>query len=107
MAYVLEDHVTLEVKRFDRMYLKVYVPQLQWDRGVVEFLRFHSGHQFPSSAMMSPITRTFAASIEQFVTSNTHATIFHMLGLDSRRLDIPDRKPLEIDYGQPIHEIIG
>ena len=32
---VLEDHMTLEVEGIDRMYLNVYVPQLQWDRGVV------------------------------------------------------------------------
>jgi len=70
VADVLEDHVTLEVDGIDRMHLNVYVPQLQWDRGVVRFLRFHRGHQFPSSAMMTHITRAFVESIEQFVTSN-------------------------------------
>ncbi len=43
---------------------------MQWDRGVVGFLRFHRGHQFPSSAMMAPITRAFVDSIEQLVTSH-------------------------------------
>ena len=31
---VLKDHVVLEVECIDRMYLNVYVPQLQWARGV-------------------------------------------------------------------------
>lgn len=70
VADVLKDHVTLEVEGIDRMYLNVYVPQLQWDLGVVGFLRFHRGHQFPSSAVMAPITRSFVDSIKQFVTSN-------------------------------------
>lgn len=70
VADVLEDHVTLEVEGIDRMYLNVYIPQLQWDRGVVGFLRPDRGHQFPSSAVMAPITRAFVDSIEQFVTSN-------------------------------------
>ncbi len=34
---VLREHVTLEVESIDRMYLNVYVPQLQHERGVVAF----------------------------------------------------------------------
>ena len=37
--------------------------------------------------------------------TDIHATVLHLLGLDPRRLDVPGRKRLEIDYGQPIHEI--
>lgn len=70
MADVLQDHVTLEVEGIDRMYLNVYVPQLQWDRGVVGFLRFHRGHQFPSSAVMAPITHAFVTAIERFVAAH-------------------------------------
>ena len=33
VADVLSDHVTLEVEGIDRMYLNVYQPQLQTDRG--------------------------------------------------------------------------
>jgi hypothetical protein len=36
-----------------------------------------------------------------------HATILRQLGLDSRRLEVPGRKRLEIDHGRPIHEIIA
>jgi hypothetical protein len=31
----------------------------------------------------------------------------YLLGLDARRLEIPGRKRLEIDYGQPIRQIIA
>src|SRR5213082_78792 len=51
VAEVLREHVTLEVKGIDRMYLNVYVPALQRAGGVASFFRFHRGHQFASSAV--------------------------------------------------------
>jgi hypothetical protein len=39
--------------------------------------------------------------------TDLHATVFHLLGLDPIRLEIPGRKRLEIDRGQPIHEIFA
>ncbi|HXI51863.1 MAG TPA: DUF1501 domain-containing protein, partial [Candidatus Saccharimonadales bacterium] len=39
--------------------------------------------------------------------TDIHATLLRQLGLDSRKLEIPGRKRLEIDHGNPIHEIIG
>jgi Protein of unknown function (DUF1501) len=38
--------------------------------------------------------------------TDLHATIYHLLGLDPRRLEIPGRKRLEMDYGQLIHEVL-
>ena len=66
VAEVLEEHVTLEVEGIDRMYLNVYVPQLQREQGVASFFRFHRGHQFASSALMDPISKTFVAALEAF-----------------------------------------
>jgi len=43
------EHVTLEVESIDRMYLNVYIPKLQCERGVVGFFRYHRGHPFASS----------------------------------------------------------
>jgi hypothetical protein len=48
---VIRQHVTLEVESIDRMYLNVYQPKLQSERGVASFLRFHRGHTFASSAL--------------------------------------------------------
>ncbi len=66
VAEVLRNHVTLEVEGIDRMYLNVYVPQLQRELGVVGFLRYHLGHRFASSAMLAPISDAFRKSIETF-----------------------------------------
>src|SRR5580692_6778236 len=66
VAEVLDEHVTLEVEGIDRMYLNVYVPQLQREQGVASFFRFHRGHQFASSALMDPISKAFVAALEQF-----------------------------------------
>jgi hypothetical protein len=38
--------------------------------------------------------------------TDIHATVLHLLGLDSRRLEVPGRKRLEIDHGRPIQEIL-
>lgn len=66
VAEILDEHVTLEVEGIDRMYLNVYVPQLQREIGVVSFFRFHRGMQFASSALMNPISEKFIAAVETF-----------------------------------------
>ena len=66
VAEVLTDHVTLEVEGIDRMYLNVCVPGLQREQGVACFFRFHRGHQFASSALMDPISKTCVAALEAF-----------------------------------------
>jgi hypothetical protein len=70
VASVLRDHVTLEVECIDRMYLNVYVRQLQRELGVVGFLKHHRGHLFASSALLAPITDLFVKSIETYVGAN-------------------------------------
>ena len=67
VAEVLSKHVTLELEGIDRMYLNVFVPQLQYEAGVASFFKFHRGHQFASSALMLPITEAFIGEIEAFV----------------------------------------
>ncbi|MCO6455961.1 MAG: DUF1501 domain-containing protein [Pirellulaceae bacterium] len=47
-----------------------------------------------------------AAEDRHYVT-DLHATVLHQLGIDSRRLEIPGRKRLEIEHGRPIQAIIG
>ena len=49
----------------------------------------------------------FHAVENRHYVTDIHATILHQLGLDSRRLEIPGRKRLDIDHGRPIHEIIA
>src|SRR4051812_24418776 len=64
-AEVLDQHVTLEVEGIDRMYLNVYQPRLQTDRGVAAFFRFHRGETFASSALMAPMSAAFITAVEQ------------------------------------------
>ncbi len=67
VAEIVSRHVKLTVDGIDRMYLNVYVPGLQYERGIVRFFREHRGQPLPSAALMSPLTRTFVAALEDFV----------------------------------------
>jgi uncharacterized protein (DUF1501 family) len=49
----------------------------------------------------------FHAVEHRHYVTDIHATVFQLLGLDARRLEIPGRKRLEIDYGHPIPEIMA
>ena len=49
----------------------------------------------------------FHAVDHRHYVTDIHATILKQLGLDSRKLEVPGRKRLEIDHGQPIEEIIA
>ncbi|MFT7642411.1 MAG: hypothetical protein ACI9G1_004168, partial [Pirellulaceae bacterium] len=47
------------------------------------------------------------ASEDRHYVTDIHATVLHQMGLDSRQLEIPGRKRLDIDHGRPIKEIIA
>jgi hypothetical protein len=49
----------------------------------------------------------FHAVEHRHYVTDVHATILHQLGLDSRRLEVPGRKRLEIDHGNVIREILA
>jgi uncharacterized protein (DUF1501 family) len=49
----------------------------------------------------------FHAVENRHYVTDIHATILHQMGLDSRRLEIPGRKRLEMDHGKVISEIIA
>lgn len=49
----------------------------------------------------------FHATENRHYVTDVHATILKQLGLDPRRLEVPGRKRIEIDYGNPIEEIIA
>jgi hypothetical protein len=49
----------------------------------------------------------FHAVEDRHYVTDLHATVLHQLGLDSRRLVIPGRKRLEVDFGEPIRQIIA
>jgi len=49
----------------------------------------------------------FHVAEQRHYVTDIHATIMQQLGLDSRKLELPDRKRLDIDHGRPIEEIIA
>ena len=49
----------------------------------------------------------FHAVENRHYVTDIHATILHQMGLDSRKLEVPGRKRLDIDHGQVIREILG
>jgi Protein of unknown function (DUF1501) len=49
----------------------------------------------------------FHAVDKRHYVTDIHATVLRQLGLDAHQLAVPGRKRLEMDYGQPIPEIIG
>jgi hypothetical protein len=49
----------------------------------------------------------FHAVENRHYVTDIHATILRQLGLDSRKLEIPGRKRLDVDHGEPIAEIIA
>jgi hypothetical protein len=67
VAEIINRHVKLTVEGIDRMYLNVFVAGLQYEQGIVRFFREHRGQPLPSAALMSPMTRTFVAKLEDFV----------------------------------------
>ncbi len=48
----------------------------------------------------------FHAVENRHYVTDVHATVLHQLGIDPRRLEVPGRKRLDIDFGQPIKEIL-
>src|SRR5262245_9298669 len=59
VAEIIREHVTLEVRCVDRLYLNGYVPRLQSSGGVVTFLRQAGGQVVPSPAVFGEITESF------------------------------------------------
>lgn len=49
----------------------------------------------------------FHAVEDPHYVTDVHATLLHQLGLDSHRLEVAGRKRLEIEFGDPIREIIA
>jgi uncharacterized protein (DUF1501 family) len=48
----------------------------------------------------------FHAVENRHYVTDVHATLLHLLGLDSHRLEVPGRRRLEIDHGRVIPEIL-
>lgn len=66
VAEILKDNVLLELESIDRMYLNVYVPQLQRELGLVTYIQYHLGLKLPSTAAVAPMAERFVKSVRSF-----------------------------------------
>ena len=69
VADVLSGHVTFEVECIDRMYLNVYVPQLQYATGLVSYIHRQLGKPVASTAALAPVSEAFTRSVRSFAAS--------------------------------------
>jgi hypothetical protein len=67
---VLADHVRFEIECIDRMYLNVFVPQLQRTGQVIGFLMRHRGFPIPSTALVAPMSKQFVSDIYDFAAAH-------------------------------------
>ncbi|MBI4672473.1 MAG: hypothetical protein HY741_12515 [Chloroflexi bacterium] len=86
LAEILRQHVTLEVESIDRMYLNVYIPQLQRESGASWFLRQQRNCPVASSAAMAPISHAFVAAIEAY--AQTHQVPLLTFAKGQRKDDV-------------------
>jgi len=49
----------------------------------------------------------FHAIENRHYVTDLHATVLHQMGLDARRLEVPGRKRIDVDFGAPIREILA
>jgi hypothetical protein len=110
---VLDGHVTLDVESIDRLYLNLYVPILQTERGIAFFWRSHRGYDFASSALMAPMSRHFVATIERFAHERKLDVITFTKG--QRKEDVAQEylassddqeKVLFIGKAQEVHKVV-
>jgi hypothetical protein len=67
---VLAEHVLFEVDCIDRMYLNVYVPQLQYAAGLVGYVHRQLELPIASTAPLARITDAFSAAVHRFARTN-------------------------------------
>lgn len=70
VAELLQQHVTLTVESFDRIYLNGYLPKLQTSGQLVYFLTAHRGNPIPSPALLNKMSADFKTRLEQFATDH-------------------------------------
>ena len=69
-ADVLARHVLFEIESIDRLYLNLYVPELQRVGQVVGFLTRHLGFEIPSTAVIAPRSKAFVEAIKRFAAEH-------------------------------------
>jgi hypothetical protein len=66
---ILQDKVTLDIRRVDRVLLHGWVKNLQLPGGVVNFLRLQRGGEIPAPVMLNHLTGAFRTAVEHFAAA--------------------------------------
>ena len=66
---IIRQHVSLEVRCIDRVYLHAYMPKLQTSGGLCYFLHDHLGYPVPSPALLKPRHDRFVAAVQEFAAT--------------------------------------
>ena len=90
---LLRDHVTLQVRSVDRIYLQAYVPKLMSDGQVVRFL-LDRGFPIPSPALLGKIGQRYTAAIERFAARNSIPIVRFQRGESKEERARPYWRPL-------------
>ena len=69
----MREHVTLEVKGIDRMYLNVYVPQLQYATGLVSYTHRQIGKPVASNGVSNPLAAAKCSAGAWPAAAGSHA----------------------------------
>jgi hypothetical protein len=69
-ADVLSRHVVFEIESIDRLYLNVYVPELQRVGQVVGFLTRHLGFDIASTALVAKRSEAFVAGLKRYAADH-------------------------------------
>ncbi len=70
VAEIIKDHVTLEVRCIDRLYLNAYVPRLQSSGGVIDFLVRACRQKIASPAVFGQLTDAFKTRLRNWATEH-------------------------------------
>ena len=66
IADIIRQHVSLEVRCIDRLYLHAWMPKLQTSGGLCYFLQEHLRHPIPSPALFKPLHDRFVSAVQGF-----------------------------------------
>jgi hypothetical protein len=70
ISSLLRDHVTLQLRSVDRLFLQAYMPRLMTQHQLVRFW-LDRGFKIPSPALLARQGRAYVAAIERFAAANS------------------------------------
>ena len=84
IASLLAEHVSLQVRSVDRIFLAGYVPRLQCEGQVVRFL-LDRGFPIPSPAVLGKIGQSYVQAIKRFAAKQKIPVVHFKRGESRRR----------------------